>query len=278
MPELPEVETVRRALAPLFVGRRLVQVEIRDPRLVAPDEPVVVARELEGERVAAVGRRGKYLIVRFASGRALVSHLRMTGSFLRASNGGADERAPHTRAVIVLDDGSSVVYRDVRRFGTWRVLEADEADPYLDIRLGVEPLDAEFTAAWLADRLAGRRAPLKAALLDQRTVAGLGNIYADEALWLARLNPLLRAGELDSAQLRRLPRAIRAAFRRGLALEGATLRDYRRPDGELGRMQQEFHAYGRDGSECDRCGAVIEKTRVAGRGTWYCPRCQRART
>jgi formamidopyrimidine-DNA glycosylase len=173
-----------------------------------------------------------------------------------------------------LDNGSDVAYRDVRRFGTWRLLEPAEVDPYLRVRLGPEPLQPGFTSAWLGARLANRRAPVKAALLDQRTVAGLGNIYADEALWRARLSPFTPAGELDSAALRRLPRAIRAALRQGIARQGATLRDYRRPGGEEGAMQHEFHAYGRTGEPCDRCGTPIEKWRVAGRGTWFCPRCQ----
>ncbi len=243
-----------------------------DTRLVAPEDPRAVALELEGERVEAVERRGKYLVLRLESGRALLCHLRMTGSFLLGRNG--DGLDPYVRATIDLDDGASVRYRDVRRFGTWRLLEPDEVEPYLSVRLGVEPLEPRFTAAWLARRLAGRRAPVKAALLDQRTVAGLGNIYADEALWRARVHPLTPAGELEPAQLRRLPRAIRDALRTGIARQGATLRDYRRPNGEAGGMQHEFHVYGREGEPCDRCGTPISKTRVGGRGTWFCASCQ----
>ena len=271
MPELPEVETVRTGLEPVLEGRRLERVEIHDYRLTLPDDPREIAAELEGERVAAVERRGKYLIVRFESGRALVAHLRMTGAFL--TNGASDDA--YTRAAVDLDDGGRFTYRDVRRFGTWRLLEPGELDPYLGVRLGVEPLGPRFTAAWLARRLAGRRAPVKAALLDQRTVAGLGNIYADEALWRARIHPLRPAGELTPEEVRRLPRAIRDALRHGVARQGATLRDYRRPDGSEGGMQREFHAYGRLGEPCDRCGTPIEKIRVGGRGTWFCPHCQR---
>ncbi len=226
-----------------------------------------MAAELEGERVESVGRRGKYLIFRLASGRVLLSHLRMTGSFRHAANGST--RAvddPHARAVVSLDDGSTVVYRDVRRFGTWRLLEPEELDHYLRVRLGVEPLGPAFGADWLRGRLAGRRAPIKAALLDQRTVAGLGNIYADEALWRARVHPLTPAGELAPEQLRRLPRAIRDALRQGIVRQGATLRDYRRPDGGVGGMQHEFHVYGRESEPCDRCGTPIAKTRVAAAG------------
>jgi formamidopyrimidine-DNA glycosylase len=273
MPELPEVESVRRQLEPALLGRRFERVTIDDPRLVRPYEPAEVAAELEGERVAAVERRGKYLVVRFESGRVLLIHLRMTGSLLHTPKGSLQED-PHRRAVVNLDDGSDVAYRDVRRFGTWLLLEPGEPEPYLQARVGDEPLDALFTAARLGDRLAGRRTSLKAALLDQRTLAGMGNIYADEALWRARLNPLRVAGGLDRAELRRLHRGIKGALEHGLARQGSTLRDYRLPDGRGGSMQDEFHVYGRGGEPCERCGATIARTRAAGRTTWFCPTCQ----
>ncbi|HEU5214059.1 MAG TPA: bifunctional DNA-formamidopyrimidine glycosylase/DNA-(apurinic or apyrimidinic site) lyase [Gaiellaceae bacterium] len=275
MPELPEVESVRRQLEPALLGRRFERVRIDDARLVRPYEPAEVAAELEGERVAAVERRGKYLVVRFESGRVLLIHLRMTGSLLHTPAGSLQDD-PHRRAVVTLDDASDVAYRDVRRFGTWLLLEPGEAEPYLAKRVGDEPLDALFTAARLGERLAGRRTSLKAALLDQRTLAGMGNIYADEALWRARLNPLRLAAGLDRAELRRLHRAIRAALEHGLARQGSTLRDYRLPDGSGGSMQDEFRVYGRRDEPCDRCGTPIARTQVAGRTTWYCPTCQPA--
>jgi formamidopyrimidine-DNA glycosylase len=273
MPELPEVESVRRQLEPVLIGRSFERVTIDDPRLVRPYEPAEVAAELEGERTVAVERRGKYLVVRFESGRVLLIHLRMTGSLLHAAAGSLRDD-PHRRAVVTLDDGSDVAYRDVRRFGTWLLLEPGEAEPYLTARVGDEPLDALFTAARLGERLAGRRTSLKAALLDQRTLAGIGNIYADEALWRAKLNPLRPAASLDRAELRRLHRAIRAALEHGLARQGSTLRDYRLPDGSGGSMQDEFRVYGRGGEPCDRCGTPISRTHVAGRTTWFCPTCQ----
>ena len=269
MPELPEVESVRRAIAPALEGRTLVEVEIDDPRLTRPFDPLEVAAELRGERVTRVDRRGKYLIVRFDSGRTLLVHLRMTGSLLHEPAG-----ATHVRACITLDDGTRIAYRDVRRFGTWLLLEPGELDPYLATRLGEEPLLPAFTAKRLGESLAGRRAPLKAALLDQRTLAGLGNIYVDEALWYARLHPLREAGTLAPDELRRLHRAIRKALELGVARQGSTLSTYRLPDGSSGTMQREFRAYGRTGEPCDRCGTVLAKTRVGGRSTWYCPRCQ----
>ena len=273
MPELPEVETVRTQLEPALVGRRLERVEILDPRLVQPLDRVEVAAELEGERITSVGRRGKYLLFGFESGRVLLAHLRMTGTFRHSSNG-ALAPDPHRRAVVRLDDGSDVVYRDVRRFGTWRLLEPEEVDPYLATRLGDEPLGSSFTARALARRLATRRAPVKAALLDQRSVAGLGNIYADEALWRARIHPLTPARTLTGDDVRRLHRAVRKTLHVGIARQGSTLRDYATPDGASGSMQHEFKVYGRDGEPCERCRTPIAKTRAAGRGTWFCPRCQ----
>jgi formamidopyrimidine-DNA glycosylase len=273
VPELPEVETVRAQLAPLLVGRTFERVEIRDERLTRPNDPVAVAAELEGEQVAAVERRGKYLVVVFQSGRVLLIHLRMTGS-LRHARGGDLPDDPYTRAVINLDDGSDVAYRDVRRFGTWMLVEPGELEPYLAKRLGTEPLGNRFSAKELATRLAGRRAPVKAAILDQRTVAGVGNIYADEALWRARIHPLRPAGELGPAELRALHRGIRRALETGVTRQGATLRDYAQPSGAAGSMQDEFKVYGRDGEPCPRCRSSIVKTRVGGRGTWYCPTCQ----
>ena len=270
MPELPEVETVRRAIAPALEGRTLDHVEISDVRLTRPEDPLVVAAELTGERVEQVDRRGKYLIVRFASGRTLLIHLRMTGSLLHEPT-----NASHIRAILRLDDGTEVGYRDVRRFGTWLLLEPGDLEPYLGARLGGEPLVAAFTAKGLGERLEGRRAPLKAALLDQRTLAGLGNIYVDEALWYARLHPLRPAGSLERGELQRLHRAIRKALELGIARQGSTLSTYRLPDGSSGSMQREFKAYGRLDEPCDRCGTPIVKSRVGGRGTWFCPHCQR---
>jgi formamidopyrimidine-DNA glycosylase len=273
VPELPEVESVRLRLAPALEGRELTQVRILDARLTRPLDPDDVARELAGERVVAVDRRGKYLIVRFETGRALLIHLRMTGSVLTGEAASTANDA-YRRAVVTLDDGSDVVYRDVRRFGTWLLLEPSEVDTYIDARVGKEPLADAYRARDLAAKLRKRRAPVKAALLDQRTVAGVGNIYADEALWRARVHPLTPAQSLDLEEVRALHRGVRQALRLGIARQGSTLRDYRLPDGASGTMQDEFKVYGRGGEPCARCGTPIDKIRVAGRGTWYCPTCQ----
>jgi formamidopyrimidine-DNA glycosylase len=267
VPELPEVETIRAELAPRLAGRTLARVEILDPRLTRPIDLFEVAEELEGDRIVAVERRGKYLVLRLESGLAVLVHLRMTGGFHW-------EPTTHERAVVELDDGTRLVYRDVRRFGTWLVLEDTAVEPYLAAKNGPEPLGPRFTAEWLGAQLGRRRAPLKAVLLDQRVVAGLGNIYADEALWRARLNPLRAAASLSDDEVRRVHRAVRDALRAGIARQGSTLRDYARPDGSTGSMQDEFRVYGRDGLPCPRCRTPIAKARVGGRGSWFCPRCQ----
>jgi formamidopyrimidine-DNA glycosylase len=274
VPELPEVETVRRRLQPVLEGATIARAEIVDARLTRPVDPASVADALVGERIAAVERRGKYLLCRLSSGRTLVVHLRMTGSLRHAPAGELPEDA-YRRATLELDTGAEVGFRDVRRFGTWELLDDGRLRPYLAARLGPEPLASSFTAARLADLLEDRRAPIKAFLLDQRRIAGIGNIYADEALWRARIHPRRPAGELDDGEIARLHRSIRAALRRGVELQGSTLRDYLTPDGSSGEMQREFHVYGRLGEPCDRCGHPIERIVVGGRGTWLCPRCQR---
>jgi formamidopyrimidine-DNA glycosylase len=273
VPELPEVETIRRQLEPVLVGRSIARAEIRDERLSSPASPDELSNALTGEPVTALDRRGKYLLLRLGSGRTLAVHLRMTGSFRQAGR----EPLPHERARLVLDSGTELAYRDVRRFGTWRLLAADELEDFLAARIGPEPLEPEFTPELLRERLAGRRAPLKSALLDQKTVAGLGNIYVDEALWRARLHPARQAGLLSRQAIVRLHGAVRETLAFAIARQGSTLRDYALPSGDEGSMQREFRVYGRGGEPCERCGTAIAKTRIAGRGTWYCPRCQRRR-
>ncbi|HZQ88548.1 MAG TPA: bifunctional DNA-formamidopyrimidine glycosylase/DNA-(apurinic or apyrimidinic site) lyase [Gaiellaceae bacterium] len=266
MPELPEVETERGRLAAAAEGKRIASARIDDVRLTRPEDPDIVAGMLSGDRITSVERRGKYIVVRLESGHVLLVHLRMTGGFRYAP-------ATHERAVLELEDGSRVAYRDTRRFGTWLLVDEDDAEHLLDVKNGPEPLGRGFTAAFLADRLARRKAPLKAAVLDQRTVAGLGNIYADEALWHARLNPLRPAGGLDSEEIARLRDGIRKALKLGISRQGADLGDGAYAGGS---MQDEFRAYGRAGEPCPRCGTSIVKARVGGRGTWYCPKDQAA--
>jgi formamidopyrimidine-DNA glycosylase len=264
VPELPEVETERGRLAARLEGRRIGSARIDDARLTRPHDPAWIAARLSGDRVVAVERRGKYLLIRLESGDVLVVHLRMTGGFRYTP-------ASHERAVLELDDGTRIAYRDLRRFGTWTLFEPAAAEEHLAVRLGPEPLGRGFTDAYLGRRLEGRRAPVKAAILDQRTVAGLGNIYADEALWHAAIHPLRPAGALGPGEIAALRTGIRAALRRGIRRQGADLGDGTYAGG---RMQHAFRVYGRTGEPCDRCGTPIEKTRAGGRGTWFCPGCQ----
>ena len=273
MPELPEVETVRRGLEPVLAGRVLERATILDGRLTAPDDPLAVALELDGERFLGVDRRGKYLLFRFQTGRTLVSHLRMTGTYLYTSV--AVPGPGNLRAKWELDDGAVVFYADQRRFGTWRLVEPGGLDEYLRLRAGPEPLDGRWTAEELRAATRRRRAPIKALLLDQLVVAGVGNIYADEALWEARVHPLRPGNRLDMPAVRRLHAAVIAVLERGIAAQGASIRNYRGADGASGSMQERFNVYGRDGLPCPRCGTPIAKIRIAGRGTHFCPRCTR---
>jgi formamidopyrimidine-DNA glycosylase len=275
MPELPEVETVRRKLVPHLTGRTIVRARIDDTRLVRPEPADAVAARLTGARVTALGRRGKHLLIGLEDGGTLAVHLRMTGKFL-VGDPPADQ--PHLRAVLGLDDGTTIAYADQRRFGTWRVLEGDpELQEFLDERLGVEPLDDDFEGRVLAKLFAGRRASIKAMLLDQRLIAGVGNIYADEALWAAKVHPETPAGLVSRPKLDLLAKAIREVLEMALVAQGSTLRDFQTPDGAYGSMQERFKVFDRTGEPCLRCGTPIVKLRVAGRGTHVCPRCQRRR-
>ena len=268
MPELPEVETVRRRLAPHLAGRTIAAAEITDPRLTRPEPPSRVAARLRGDRVRELGRRGKYLLIGLGSGSTLVVHLRMTGNLLWQP---APAELPFARASLLLDDGSTVAYTDVRRFGTWQL--SDDPVALLQRTLGPEPL-ADWSAADLRRALAGRSTAVKAALLDQRTVAGVGNIYADEALFRARIHPRTPAARIGPARAARLHAAIRSVLEEGISAQGASIRDFRTPDGGYGSAQERFLVYGRGGLPCERCGGTLSRTVVAQRGTVYCHSCQ----
>jgi formamidopyrimidine-DNA glycosylase len=272
MPELPEVETVRRRLLPHLSGRTLAEVEVLDHRLTDPEPPESVAARLQGVRIETLGRRGKYLIAELDDGAALLVHLRMTGNLLWLPAPPEDDPR-FLRAWALLDDGSYLAYTDARRFGTWRIAE-DGAEAWLAGKLGPEPLDGWVTAD-LARSFSGRKAPVKAAILDQRVVAGVGNIYADEALFAAKIHPAAPAGRLSRARIARLHAAVIAALEAGIEAQGASIRDFRTPDGGYGSAQERFAAYGRGGDPCVVCGTPLRRTVIAQRGTSYCPRCQR---
>jgi formamidopyrimidine-DNA glycosylase len=271
MPELPEVETIRRQLAPHLEGRTIERAEILDVRWTRPDAPEPVADELTGAVVERVGRRGKYLVWALSGDRSLLVHLRMTGSLLFDP----EIDPPHTRVRLALDGGHRLIYVDPRRFGTGHLVRGAAArDAYLDERIGAEPLTPEFTPAYLRAAARGRTAPVKAFLLDQRRLAGVGNIYADEALFRAGIHPLRPAGRLSGAQLDRLHGAVEDALRAGIDAKGASIDDFRHVDGARGSFQDRFLVHTRAGEPCPDCGAMIEKLVVGGRGTYVCPRCQ----
>jgi formamidopyrimidine-DNA glycosylase len=271
VPELPEVETIRRQLAPHLEGRTLQEVEILDPRWTRPEPPALVRDGLRGRVVEEVGRSGKYLIWRCSGERFLLMHLRMTGALLFDP----PVDPPHTRVRFALDGGHHLVYNDPRRFGTGHlVLGAPARDAYLRARLGVEPLTPSFTAEYLRAQARGRTTPVKAFVLDQRRIAGVGNIYADEALFRARIHPLRAAGSLKGAQFEALREAIEYALAAGIDAKGATIDDFRHVDGAQGSFQDLFQVHQRAGEPCPACGTPIRKLVVGGRGTYVCERCQ----
>jgi formamidopyrimidine-DNA glycosylase len=294
MPELPEVETIRRQLAPEVTGRRITSAEVLDERLTRPVDPGSVARGIEGREIEAVGRRGKYLLFRLEGDRTLALHLRMTGNLLLRPPEAGDEVADlmeqrlggprlydshpqlrYLRARLELDDGSELLFTDLRRFGQAVLLEgAEEAETYLSARLGMEPLSEELTPEALCRLAAGRTAPLKSFLLTQSGIAGIGNIYADEALWRAQLHPLSPAGSMKPEHCEALVEGIVDALEAGLAEGGASIDDYRDLRGERGGMQDEFLVHTREGEACLRCGEQIRRIVVGGRSTYFCPGCQ----
>jgi formamidopyrimidine-DNA glycosylase len=270
MPELPEVETITRQLEPHLAGRRLARAEIRDPRWCQPDDRHETEAALTDRRVLALQRRGKHMVWR-TDGGTLLLHLRMTGTLLV----GADDAAPYPRVVLTLDDGQTVRFCDPRRFGTGRWFGDDAAaDAYLDARLGPEPLDPGFDGPVLHAALRGRRAPVKALLLDQKVVAGVGNIYADEALHRARVHPLRPGGDLTAKQAAALADGVRASLQDGIAAGGATIDDFRHVDGVSGWFQDQFLVHRREGLPCPECGAPVVRRVVAQRSTYSCDRCQ----
>ena len=294
MPELPEVETIARQLRELVVGRTVEAFESLWIRLTEPVPAEHVAARLRGRRITGVRRRGKFVVFDLDGGEALVVSLRMTGQLLFHENGAPAER--FLRAVIRFTDGTALHFADTRKFGRMVIVDAAVLDgrrglppkgralPFgprrarapLHESIGIEPLSRAFTVRWLTEFLRRRkRAPLKPLLLDQRGIAGVGNIYAIEALWRARLHPLRKAGSLRAQEILRLHEALRWVLRKGIRFGGASRRDYVDARGNEGRMQREFQVYGRAGEPCPRCGRAVVRTVVAGRGTFHCPRCQR---
>jgi formamidopyrimidine-DNA glycosylase len=292
MPELPEVETVRRGLEPAMLGARIRKVELRraDIRFPFPNR---FAERLKGRRIVALARRAKYLLFSLDSDETLIAHLGMSGSFrvdaAKAITPGAfhlerSKDPKHDHVVLELDNGNVVTYNDPRRFGFMDLVRSDALENHPRLRsLGDEPLDSKFDAARLAELCGAARAPLKAVLLDQKRIAGLGNIYACEALFRARLNPSKPASVLSDARggptraAVALAQAIHAVLEQAIEAGGSTLRDHRQADGSLGYFQHSFSVYGREGAVCPRprCGGTIARISQSGRSTFYCPVCQK---
>jgi formamidopyrimidine-DNA glycosylase len=274
VPELPEVETIRRHLAPEVEGRRLAALEVLDPRWSRPLAPVELVAAVEGRVVERLSRRGKYLVWELEGEAYLLMHLRMTGTLLLDPPG----EPAHTRVRLDLRDAVTtrrLAFVDPRRFGTGELALGPAAlAAFFDARLGVEPLGASFTAAHLYALARASRAPVKAFLLDQQRLAGVGNIYADEALFRAGIHPLRPANRLTRTQCAALRDAVVASLEAGIAAKGATIDDFRDPYGARGAFQDQFLVHRREGLPCPTCGRPVRKMRAAGRGTYVCERCQ----
>lgn len=280
MPELPEVETVRRGLAPDLVGRRLQRVEQRRADLRLPF-PAHFAARLSGRRIEAIDRRGKYLLLSLDDGWVWIAHLGMSGRF-RIDPAGVTGNDAHDHVVMTTDAGAALTFHDPRRFGFMDLVLASELDRHpMLARLGPDPLGPSFDDVWLADRLEGRRTPIKAALLDQSIVAGMGNIYASESLYRAGISPERQATTLSRRLAQTLAMAIVRVFEDAIAAGGSSLRDHRQPSGELGFFQHSFAVYGRAGRPCPDCRCNVAETggirRIvqSGRATFFCGRRQR---
>ncbi len=271
MPELPEVETIRRGLAPLLEGRTITAMAIHDPRWCEPLDTKAVVDAVTGRRIERLRRRGKYFVMELEDEVFLVIHLRMTGNLLYDTA----QDQPYRRVTFTLSDGHELAFCDVRRFGTGELSLGEPAlEAFFAKKLGVEPLDGELSGAVLKVQARNRIVPVKSFLLDQRQIAGVGNIYADEALFRAQVHPLRPAGKLTRDQWDRLAQGVIEALTAGLAAGGATIDDFRHPDGVYGNFQHEFLVHLRKGRPCGRCGTEIVKFVVGGRGTYACETCQ----
>ena len=272
MPELPEVETIRRSLVPRLLARRIERLDVFLPKAVKGMDVEEARTRLTGQVIGGLGRRGKYLLLELAGGDCLAFHLRMTGQLLLRASG--SQREDHTHLVFALSGGEDLRYLDQRKFGGFNYLVPGGTVPAGLAELGPEPLAEGFTPAVLHSILTGRQGPLKGVLLDQRRMAGIGNIYADEILHRSGLAPTRVAGSLDERETSALCGAMRTVLAEGIAHRGTTRRDYVDGDGRPGQYQERLRVYGRAGEPCLSCGGEIVRLVVAGRGTYYCPRCQ----
>jgi len=270
MPELPEVETVKNELSPYVIGRCITGITLFWEGLVKEPSAQEFRSRITGQEITGITRQGKYLIISLSNGDLLIIHLKMTGSLLVSQD--SAEPPKYTRAIIHLDKGTSVFFRDPRKFGAMRLAKDTSS---IDGKLGPEPLEADFTPRVLADRLARRTAPIKAVLIDQKAIAGIGNMYADEALFAARINPWRPGGSLSQEEIERLHSVIQRILWAAIGNKGASVNTYFRPDGTEGVAHFEFKvAHGLGGKTCPVCGGTIERIVVRNRGTYFCPGCQ----
>lgn len=267
MPELPEVETIRTELLPYVIGREITGVDLFWERIVRQPSVEEFRSRIVGQKITGLSRRGKYLFFHLSGGEMLVMHMKMTGSLLVDPS---DSR--FTRAIFHLDNGVALHFWDPRKFGVmW--LDKDESD--VEGKLGPEPLEDGFTLGVLAELIGNRTAPIKPVILDQSVIAGIGNMYADEALFDAKIHPMRAAGSLSRDEIGRLHGSIKRVLRKALEEKGASIRNYIRPDGRPGTAHDEFNVAHGVGKNCPRCGTPIRRIVVRNRGTYFCPECQR---
>jgi formamidopyrimidine-DNA glycosylase len=268
MPELPEVETIKNELSPYLIGRRFTDVIFYDAKLVRQASVEEFRRKLIGEKINSLERRGKYLIFHLSGSIVLIIHLKMSGALLL----NPEQTDRHARVIFQLDNGSQLIFTDRRRLGAIWVMENEL--PIIG-KLGPEPLTPEFTAELLAKRLQKHKAPIKAVLLDQAFIAGIGNMYADEALFAARIHPLREANSLSPKEIKNLQKAIVDVLRSAIDSKGASVNTYKRPDGQFGTAHSNFSVAHRGGKQCPTCGTTIQRLAIRNRGSYFCPKCQK---
>lgn len=272
MPELPEVETVRRGLEKLILGKKISNIDIRYPKMIKTDLQEF-QKEMPGQVIQTMGRRGKYLLF-YLSDKVLISHLRMEGKYFYYPDQVPERK--HAHVLIHFEDGGTLVYEDVRKFGTMELLAPKLLEAYfVTKKLGPEPTEQDFDLARLKLALKKSKKPIKSHLLDQTLVAGLGNIYVDEVLWRAKIHPFRSSNSLSSQEARKVHDETIKVLGQAVEKGGSTIRTYTNAFGEDGTMQEFHQVYDKAGQACSRCGAIIEKIQLGGRGTHFCPKCQR---
>ena len=272
MPELPEVETVRRGLEKLIIGKKISSVEIRYPKMIKTDLNQF-QKELPGQVVKSMGRRGKYLLF-YLTDKVLISHLRMEGKYFYYPDQVPERK--HAHVLIHFEDGGTLVYEDVRKFGTMELLAPELLEAYfLSKKLGPEPTEQDFDLEIFRGALKKSKKPIKSHLLDQTLVAGLGNIYVDEVLWRAKVHPSRTSNSLSAQEARKVHDQTMEVLGQAVEKGGSTIRTYTNAFGEDGTMQEFHQVYDKTGEACSRCGSIIEKIQLGGRGTHFCPKCQR---